>query len=658
MTKLMEVKPEEVLNDEFYETLAADSDTSYIKEVKMADETRMFRFFGTLILSHKRGAMKAPRLKSANGKSNIPFLKNHDSDKPIGVVNKIRLDSKEKASYATVRFSKSPLAEEVREDFDDDIAIGISPGIMINELELTEKGESFFDDVYTATEWEVLEVSNAPVPANPHAAKMSFLQSEEELKGILIAARKKKEKESEEEDKEEAAARARFAQALAEEETEETTEEETTTEETEESKATGTEQASSLIETQVKLEEETPVGEENTTTVEETQVSDYVKEMLDLGKLTGQHQFAQEAIGENMPIEEFKDKLHSIQFKSQPVVDLKKLNEDSDKFDFARWLRHKSDPDNREDAKAATYDLEFLSNYNTSVKDNDRARHGSLVPFSTVPGCSGKRVELATDTTGPKGGSTIQTDVMLEDVIFPFLSQSRLIPRVTVYSGLIGNVDIPTVTTEAPAVAAAAEGAAVPATDAVFGKISLAPKTLGGRVEVTRRLMTQTNGFINSIIMEMFDRQFTDKLENALLTEIFALAGIPTETIASDKNLPTRGEVLAMREKLIRANVPLDKLWLVSADEESYLMATLKSAGVAGYMAENGMIEDIDYEVTTRLADASIFLTSPQDMVLGTWEGIDFVVNRAEDTGNFRISAWIDYDTAVKRTTSFVKGTT
>ena len=55
-------------------SLAADSDSELILENRMADETKIPRFFFTLILSHKRGAMVTTRLKGANGKSNIPFL--------------------------------------------------------------------------------------------------------------------------------------------------------------------------------------------------------------------------------------------------------------------------------------------------------------------------------------------------------------------------------------------------------------------------------------------------------------------------------------------------------------------------------------------------------------------------------------------------------
>ena len=672
------------LKAEFLETLAADEEEDNKVDIRIADETKIPRFFFNLILSHKRGAILKPRLKSANGKSNIPYLDNHNGDAPIGVVEKISLNSKEKSCYGKVRFSKNPHAQEVLSDVRDGIRLGQSPGIYIHEMELTEEGEHWSDDTYTVTKWEVLEVSSAPVPANEnaYAFNISTTQTDEELSGLITEAKKRfqeqknqtKELEKAMESIDPASVATENTEAEELEELEDTTAE--TTVETPEATVETTAETTAEVPAEVTQEtvkegtvSMTTAKEKEKETTEELSTG-YVRQIISLAEASNQPALGIEALENNTSVEDFKEKLRSVKINTKAVTGTEETTEDGDDFNFARWIRHKANPDSVELKKQAEYDIEYLDAVRKEDK-SERSIHGDLVPWKAFAGKRFKhadnlfppksRVEelVSTKTTAAQAGNLVATDLREEALIWPFLSQSMLIPRMTVYSGLVGNVDIPTITTEQPTPANVAEGVDLAAAAAVvFGKLTLTPKTLGGRVEITRRLMTQTDGLINAVVREMFDRQFSKALEDKVLANLLGFTNLPTEDFTTDLQ-PTYAEMVKMRQKLKDADVPGEKMVLMRPSVETHCLTTLKAAAFQEFIIHMGMIVDMPVETSTRFATAAdgVLVGVLSEAVLGLWEGIDFVINRNEENGDYRISAWIDYDTDVKHIKAFVKNT-
>jgi HK97 family phage prohead protease len=140
---------------------SALNETERTIDLSFSSETPVDRWFGQEILSHEKGAMRMDRLK--NGAA---LLLNHDSDRYIGVVEKASVDSKDKMGRATVRFGKSPLADQVLNDVRDGILRNVSVGYIINRLELVSSSDKE-GDVYRATDWTPVEISMVPVPADP-----------------------------------------------------------------------------------------------------------------------------------------------------------------------------------------------------------------------------------------------------------------------------------------------------------------------------------------------------------------------------------------------------------------------------------------------------------------------------------------------------------
>ncbi len=116
------------------------------------------RWFGVEILDHSPGSVRLGRLKSGG-----PILDTHGGDQ-IAVVESAEIGP-DKKGRARIRFGKSNRAEEIFQDVIDDIRRNVSVGYRVFKMVLEEekKGEL---PVYRAVDWEPLEISFQPVPAD------------------------------------------------------------------------------------------------------------------------------------------------------------------------------------------------------------------------------------------------------------------------------------------------------------------------------------------------------------------------------------------------------------------------------------------------------------------------------------------------------------
>lgn len=116
------------------------------------------RWWGVEILDTKPKSVRMDRLRNS-----AALLLNHDTDKQIGVVETATLD-KDKKGRARVRFSRSPLGEEIFADVVDGIRTKVSVGYRIHDLVLESKEEEV--STYRVTDWEPYEISIVSVPAD------------------------------------------------------------------------------------------------------------------------------------------------------------------------------------------------------------------------------------------------------------------------------------------------------------------------------------------------------------------------------------------------------------------------------------------------------------------------------------------------------------
>jgi HK97 family phage major capsid protein len=172
-----------------------NADTRTI-ELAFSSEAPYERFFGMEILDHGAASVRLGRLNDGSH----PLLVNHDTNQQAGVVEKAWLDA-DKVGRATVRFGKSPYAQEIFADVKDGIRTLVSVGYRVHEVEevitpanggepstrtlsgdefralacndaqhqratqaLRDRGEPL--PTYRVTDWEPFEVSIVAVPAD------------------------------------------------------------------------------------------------------------------------------------------------------------------------------------------------------------------------------------------------------------------------------------------------------------------------------------------------------------------------------------------------------------------------------------------------------------------------------------------------------------
>ena len=120
-----------------------------------SSETPCDMWYGEEILSHAPGAAKLQRINSGG-----PLLFNHDMDDLLGVVEKAWIGG-DKRGYCTVRFGTDERGEWAMKQVQDRILQNVSFMYRVHVF-ITNVD----DEIYTATDWEVYEISLVTVPAD------------------------------------------------------------------------------------------------------------------------------------------------------------------------------------------------------------------------------------------------------------------------------------------------------------------------------------------------------------------------------------------------------------------------------------------------------------------------------------------------------------
>ena len=136
-------------------TDAPEDEPSRSMEFSFSSEAPVERWFGSEVLSHAAKSVDLSRLNDG-----APVLWNHNPDQVIGVVERGWIDGEKKRGMVSVRFSRSPFAEEKLAEIKDGILRNVSVGYSIVDAEQAKDGS------VVATRWLPMEVSVVSVPAD------------------------------------------------------------------------------------------------------------------------------------------------------------------------------------------------------------------------------------------------------------------------------------------------------------------------------------------------------------------------------------------------------------------------------------------------------------------------------------------------------------
>ena len=261
----------------------------------------------------------------------------------------------------------------------------------------------------------------------------------------------------------------------------------------------------------------------------------------------------------------------------------------------------------------------------------------------------------------------VGTDHRAQDYIGAL--RNRLLARqlgVRVLSGLSGDVTIPKHGTGL-STGWVAEGGAVPEGSMAFDNVTLSPKHVGGKTEMSRQLIQQSSPAIEQLVRDDLAALIAQQIDSAIINGT-GLTGQPLGILnhpdiqTGTLSTPSNAQLMQMLELLELANLE-GAHWLASPKVRTKLATTLKEPAISGYLLENGRCADLPFFATNQVPDVSgiagrAILGDFSQVLLGIWSEIDILVNPfaepAYSRGGIQVRAMATCDVALRHPAAFV----
>lgn len=565
-----------------------------------SSEQPVERYFGTEVLSHEAGAADLSRLNDG-----APFLWNHDRDAVLGVVRSAAVNG-DRRGRCTVRWSRNPLAQQMRQDVEDGILRNVSFAYSIDAVE--ERGEEMI-----VTKWTPLEVSLVSIPADQTVGLGRSLPDVNNIEQGTIAP---------------------AASAASPDVTDMTT---TLDPEVIRSEAVEAERT--------RIASITALGER-------LGMTDLARELIDGGKDINDARAA------------FLDKqtARGGAVTAAPTVtqspEIGLSQREVQRFSFVKALNYLANPGDRSATEAAKFEIEVGR---AAAAKYERSSNGIVVPNEVL-------ARDLTVGSAVGGGNTVATDLLSGSFIDLLRNRLALANAgVTMLSGLQGNVAIPRQTSASTAYWV---GENLPPTESQQGidQINMTPKTIGAFVDYSRRLLLQSSIDVEAMIRNDLARVIALELDRVGMygtgtsnqpLGIINTTGIGTESLTS---YGTFSELIAMETDVASANADAGSLrYIMNAAARGALKSTAKSSSAvaAGFVWENNEVNGYPAIVSNQLQSNDALFGDFSMLILAMWSGLDLTVDpfAGSTSGTVRIIALQDVDYAVKQPVAFCYGT-
>lgn len=271
-----------------------------------------------------------------------------------------------------------------------------------------------------------------------------------------------------------------------------------------------------------------------------------------------------------------------------------------------------------------------LAEFNQEQKRNGIQARGILVPTSLF-----NETRTAQTTTTAAG---IVPEDFRADQFVGLLRNSMVVRSLgaRVLPNLRGDVVIPRQATSSTA-QWLAEGDSLTDSGLTFNNITLKPKHVGAITELSRQLLQQSNPAIEMLVRDDFINVVSLAVDKALIhgDGIKQPKGLLNATTGTG-NLATLSwaNVLKLIESLNLKNIN-PNAWLTHPEVATKLRATLREAGLPGYLMEAGNLAGIPVAVTQQIekkagtpATGRMILGDFSEMFVGTWGAVDILANQ------------------------------
>lgn len=606
-------------------------------ELAFASEVPYQRWWGNEILDMSPGSVDLSRLNGAH-----PLLLNHDPAQQIGVIERAWLDADRKAR-AVVRFSRSALGQEVFQDVQDGIRELVSVGYSIDDMVLESRNGD--EATYRVTRWTPHEVSIVSVPAD---ASVGVGRSH-------------------------APAGAANAQPKEPSMSDPTT---------------AAPAATQQPDIRVIASEAITAERERTSAIRA------------MGHAHGLVAEADAAVAAGKTVDQFRatvlEKLEAAGKITPAVSPVVGLSEgEKRKYSIANLMYALLEPNDREAQKRAGLEIEASVAARKLRPLDEQGVHAShraagfTVPVDVLHGPMSNDMAQAraliqrlmqrdlTVGTANQGGNLVATDLLAANFID--LLRARMVLAglgATVLDGLTGNVAIPSQTAGA-ATYWVAEGTAVTESQAVFGQVTMTPKTVGMFTDYSRKTLLQATPAIEMLVRADLANGIANEIDRVGIAGtgsgaeprgVINTAGIGAVAGGTNGAAPTYANMVALEEVVGIANADMGALaYLTNPRMRAQLKLTQVFAStngvpvwqgneVNGYraVATNAVPNTLTKGTSSGVCSA-IAYGNWADLLMGFWSGLDLILDpyALATAGGRRIVALQDCDVAVRRAGSF-----
>lgn len=619
-------------------------------------------------LDHSPQAIRLDRLVNGG-----PLLRDHDRRAQIGIVEAAEV--RDRRLEVTARFGNSQAAQEEAADVADGIRQSVSIGYLVHELRLEEKREEGLD-VYRATSWEPVEVSIVSIPADPTVG-FGRAESEGAFRDFETRVFRRESRQGGDMDSWIMVIRredgvllrireGQFDEKLYERHTAAHASQPNTPAPTASANAPTPGVSVGATRGAEGVDVESVQRNERTR----------VQEILALGARWNLSDKAAEAVRDGVSLAAFRDYVWSKQEPGKPLdtpkTHLGMTKREVEGFSIVRAMRAIADG-RRSDAA-----FEFEASDAIGEALGKPAR-GLYVPADVLyERIDPDALKLRDITKGTSGANLVATNLRPESFIELLRNATKVVSMgARMLPGLVGDVAIPRQATGAVA-GWVGEGGTAAESDATFDQVTLNPKTITVRTDMTRRMLMQSSPAIEGLVRSDLANALAQGIDSAAINGSGAanqprgirnVVGVGLVALGANGAVPSWASQVDLVKTAMVANADVGTLgFLTNANVWATLMKTEKAVATAQFVLSEpgnsllGRRFEVSQQVPSNLVKGTSGAVCSAELygnwaelLIGEWGVLDLFPDpyTLGDSGGLVIRAFKDVDVAVRHAQSF-----
>ncbi len=392
-------------------------------------------------------------------------------------------------------------------------------------------------------------------------------------------------------------------------------------------------------------------------------------EIIALGKHHNQRELADKAVERGVSVEQFRGELLEAIRNDKPletpaVVDV--APSEQKEYSLLRAIKAASSGDWRD------------AGYEREISDEIAKRSGKEARGFYIPANINWGQRDQTAGTNSQGGFLVSTDHLADqfiEALYARLTITNLSARVM--QGLKGDVSIPKLSASVTNSAFVAEGSAPSEGAATFAQVTMSPKTLAAYVDVTRKLMMQSDPSVEQLLRNDIVNTFARKIDEVAIegggsnepTGIIGNGSTNVVAMGTNGAAVTYAKVVDLIKEVEVDNAIInDTAFLTNPKVIAALRTVSKQASgvegnfimdangtVLGHQVASSTLVPSDLSKGTGSNLSALIYGDFSQIMLGFYSGVDVVVDQASlsTSGGTRLAFFQDMDIALRYPESF-----